>query len=478
MLEAKWLVGKRAGLGLNVGGRGVHGLGNSDLRVLQIVGHIGVSQEGVSEEGDILRVGVGQDSKSAGAIAGVEDQLLGGGGDGHSGKVEVDRHVSVTVNVDETGEGIGSGGDTELLSQSREGGRRDVGERGSRVKDGLTLTINLVAIRADAVVGNLQRALRQHGQNSQVSAVLGVVDTTQQQGTGRRASTVEVQRVDDSVNVSGILERYGEVGVLRIIRSQRLLCLERDTKDTGVSSSAAGTGKLEVRERNAAGSKGVGSPVSIGVSRHVLDEVVIADVGVGGGQGIVELTGAVTLAVATVISVGDVEHPQIRGTSVQKQVEVLDRSSQTNGNGVVGLHVVERNGDGTLSSVQVLVVLHKVGILVVLGDREGHDLGLAGSRSDKSKKRSEEGGGELHGCYSEVPLEVPSPLYVPNFTWHHTAFIHGIYTRHQHFCMSYIPLGVIAPVSSQLSSNDEAVAKSLAKGAKRYTKPTLSESSI
>ena len=34
---------------------GVDSLGDTDLRVLKVVGHIGVSQKGVSEDGDVVR---------------------------------------------------------------------------------------------------------------------------------------------------------------------------------------------------------------------------------------------------------------------------------------------------------------------------------------------------------------------------------------------------------------------------------------
>lgn len=427
MLEAKWLVGKRAGLGLNVRVRGVDGLGHTDLRVLQIVGNVGVSQEGVSKDGDVLGVGVGKDSKSARTITSGEDQLRGSGSDGDSGKVEVDGHVSVTVNVNETSRVVGGRRDTERVGQRVEGVRRNVGEGGSGVKNAATLAIDVIAAIADTVVVDLQILGRGHGQNNQVSAVLGVVDTTHQQGTSGRGVTVQVQRVDESVNVSGILKSDGEVGVLRI-SSQRLLLLDRDTEDTGASSSAASTSKLKVGERNATSSESVGSPVSIGVSRHVLDEVVIADVGVGGRLLVVELTSSITFAEGTVVGVGDVVHPQIGRTSVQQQVEVLNRSSQTNSNGIVSLLVGEGDGDGLLSRVQVLVNLRKLGVGVVSSDREGHDLGVARSSSDKSKERSEEGGGELHGCcYSEDPVGGSIPIIYTQL--HSIAFItHGINT--------------------------------------------------
>lgn len=78
---------------LDVRGRGVDGLGKTNLGVLEIVDHIGISQEGVTKEGVSLRVGVGLDSKATGRTSSGKNNLLGSGSDDHSVEVKLDRHV-------------------------------------------------------------------------------------------------------------------------------------------------------------------------------------------------------------------------------------------------------------------------------------------------------------------------------------------------------------------------------------------------
>lgn len=46
------------------------------------------------------------------------------------------------------------------------------------------------------------------------------------------------------------------------------------------------------------------------------------------------------------------------------------------------------------------MVLHEGRVLLVSGEGEGQDLGIAGSSRNKGKERSQEGGGEVHGSVS------------------------------------------------------------------------------